>query len=321
MNPGAKHRILLTGASGTLGRNFLELAGNDPSLRILVLLRKESREVTGWTSVEERRLDLLDRGSISEVVAEFQPETIIHAAATGMEFPKTEWFDLIRFNVDFTVSLCEAAAKMGTSHFVFISTGLAYKPLERALTEADSLETLHPYGASKAAADMLVRSAAVEFGLPLTVLRPFSFTGLGDDRSRLFPSILRAAASGVPMNLTSGLQVRDHISARDVARGIVLGMGNVPKVSTPRICNLGGGSSATVREIVESVVAELGIPVELRFGVKASGRFEPPHLVADHSKAGNELGWHPVHRLAHAVWELSKESFPDLNLAEPEELI
>jgi len=48
------HRILLTGASGTLGRNFLELAGNDPNLEILVLLRSESRfhfkisTATGW---------------------------------------------------------------------------------------------------------------------------------------------------------------------------------------------------------------------------------------------------------------------------------
>jgi nucleoside-diphosphate-sugar epimerase len=321
MTGSMKHRILLTGASGTLGRNFLELVGNDPSLHILVLLRRESREVTGWSSVEERRLDLLDRRSISEVVGEFQPQTIIHAAATGMEFPKTEWFDLIRFNVDFTVSLCEAAAKSGTSHFIFIGTGLAYQSQGRPLTEEDALETLHPYGASKAAADMLVRSAAVEFGLPLTVLRPFSFTGLGDDRTRLFPSLLRAAAEGVAMNLTSGSQARDHISARDVARGIVAAIDHAPGLSAPRVCNLGGGSSATVREIVESVVSELGIPVELRFGAKASGRFEPAHLVADHSKAGRELGWHPVHRLAHAVWELSKESFPDLNLSEPKALI
>lgn len=43
MNNSVKHRILLTGASGTLGRNFLELAGNDPNLEILVLLLSESR--------------------------------------------------------------------------------------------------------------------------------------------------------------------------------------------------------------------------------------------------------------------------------------
>ncbi|MEI6377209.1 MAG: NAD(P)-dependent oxidoreductase [bacterium] len=314
-------RILLTGASGTLGRNLLELIGNDPTVEILALLRLESRLNADYVSVRRVREDLRSREGVSRIVSEFRPETIVHCAATGMEFPKTEWFDLIRFNVDFTVNLCESAAISGGTHFIFISTGLAYKSLSRPLNEEDPLDTIHPYGASKAAADLLVRSAAAEFELPLTVLRPFSFTGIGDDRNRLFPSILRAAASGVPMNLTAGVQARDHISARDVARGIVLAMGNVPEVWTPRVYNLGGGSSATVREIVETVVSELGITVELRFGAKASGRFEPAYLVADHSKAEKELGWYPVHRLAHAVWELSKESFPDLNLAEPQELI
>ena len=315
------HRILLTGASGTLGRNFLELAGNDPNLEILVLLRSESRFHSKYASVREARVDLWDREGVARIVADFRPETIIHCAATGMEFPKTEWFDLIRFNVDFTVNLCESAALSGGSHFIFISTGLAYKSIPRPLNEADPLDTRHPYGASKAAADLLVRSASVEFGLPLTVLRPFSFTGIGDDRSRLFPSILRAASSGVPIELTSGLQSRDHISARDVASAIIATVRNVPAPDNPAVFNIGGGSSATVREMVEGVVAELGIPVKLRFGAKAEGRFEPSYLVADSSLAKKKLNWFPAQRLSHAVWELSRESFRDLNLSEPQELI
>lgn len=315
------HRILLTGASGTLGRNFLELSGNDPNLEILVLLRSESRFHSKYASAREVRVDLWDREGVAQIVADFRPATIIHCAATGMEFPKTEWFDLIRFNVDFTVNLCESAAISGGSHFIFIGTGLAYKSIPRPLNEADPLDTRHPYGASKAAADLLVRSAAVEFGLPLTVLRPFSFTGIGDDRSRLFPSILRAASSGVPIELTSGLQSRDHISARDVASAIIATVRNVPAPDNPAVFNIGGGSSATVREMVEGVVAELGIPVKLRFGAKAEGRFEPSYLVADSSLAKKKLNWFPAQSLSHAVWELSRESFRDLNLSEPQELI
>jgi len=315
------HRILLTGASGTLGRNFLDLSGNDPNLEVLVLLRSESRFHSKFASAREVRVDLWDREGVAQIVADFRPATIIHCAATGMEFPKTEWFDLIRFNVDFTVNLCESAAISGGSHFIFIGTGIAYKSIPRPLNEDDPLDTRHPYGASKAAADLLVRSAAVEFGLPLTVLRPFSFTGIGDDRSRLFPSILRAASTGVPIELTSGLQSRDHISARDVASAINAAIRNVPAPENPKVFNIGGGSSATVREMVEGVVTELGIPVKLRFGAKAEGRFEPSHLVADASRAKNELNWFPAQRLSHAVWELSRASFPDLNLAEPVRLI
>jgi len=312
-----KRRILLTGASGTLGRNFVEAVGSDPTLEILSVLREESRPCAKYASVQEVRTDLSDRRSVTRIVAGFSPHTIVHCAATGMEFPRTEWFDLIRFNVDFTINLCESAAACGGSHFIYVGTGLAYRPLKRPLNEADTLDTLHPYGASKAAADMLVRAAAAEFRLPLTVLRPFSFTGLGDDRFRLFPSLLRAAVERRPLQLTSGAQVRDHISARDVAGAIVAAIGNMPGLEEPQIFNIGGGCMESVKQMVEGVIAELEIPVDLEFGAKSPGKFEPACLVADNSKAADQLGWCPRHRLAHAVWELAGESFPELTLREP----
>jgi nucleoside-diphosphate-sugar epimerase len=314
-----KQRILLTGASGTLGRNFLELAGDSDQLEILALLREESRQIKPFQAVRESRVDFKDMARIADVVAEFAPRTIIHCAATGMEFPRTEWFDLVRFNVNFSVSLCEIAAASGGCHFVFVGTGMAYKPISRGITEKDPLDTLHPYGASKAAADMLVRSAAVEFGLPLTVLRPFSFTGLGDDRSRLFPSLLRAASAGETLALTSGTQIRDHTSARDIARGILAAAECSPAPATPRVYNLGSGSFLPVRDLVRGVVDELGLQVELKFGAKSAGPHEPPCLVADAGKAQEELGWRPKQRMSHAVWELACESFPELKLAEPQE--
>lgn len=316
-----RQKILLTGASGTLGRNLLEIVGNDPALEILALLRKPSRFLNTFSSVREVRADLADRKRITEVVSTFRPEILIHCAATGMEFPKTEWFDLIRFNVDFTVNLCESVAKSGGGHFIFIGTGLAYRPMPRPLREEDAFDTSHPYGASKAAGDLLIRSAAAEFGLPLTVLRPFSFTGLGDDRNRLFPSLLRAATSGKTLDLTSGQQVRDHVSAHDVARGILAAIHHPPSAASPSIYNLGSGSSVPVKKMVEQVVAELEIKISLRFGAKPVGPFEPNHLVADISKASQVLSWRPQQRLAHAVWQLARESFPQLQLREPRECL
>jgi nucleoside-diphosphate-sugar epimerase len=312
-----KRRILLTGASGTLGRNFVEVVGSDPTLEILSVLREESRPCAKYASVQEVRTDLSNRRGVAGLVAEFAPHTIVHCAATGMEFPRTQWFDLIRFNVDFTVNLCESAAAAGGAHFIYVGTGLAYRPLKRPLSEGDALDTLHPYGASKAAADMLVRAAAAEFRLPLTVLRPFSFTGLGDDRSRLFPSLLRAAVERRCLKLTSGSQIRDHISARDVAEAIVAAIGKAPSCDEPHIFNVGGGCMESVRQMVESVIAELEVPLDLEFGAKSPGKFEPACLVADYSKAADQLGWRPRHRLVHAVWELAGESFPELTLREP----
>jgi nucleoside-diphosphate-sugar epimerase len=167
----------------------------------------------------------------------------------------------------------------------------------------------------------LVRSAAAEFAVPLTVLRPFSFTGLGDDRTRLFSQILRAAQQGSELALSAGTQVRDHCSARDVAAGIVRALetehGDKPRPA--RVLNLGSGRDEPLRALIEGVLAELGLDFKLTFGARPFGPFEPLHLVADIRRAGRELGWRPRHNLAHAVWQLARESFPDLKVREPKE--
>jgi nucleoside-diphosphate-sugar epimerase len=313
--------VLLTGASGTLGRNFLELVGHREDVSVLAVLRQESRQLAPLPSVEVVRVDGLDRATLARVARAFEPTCIVHCAATGMEFPRTEWFELIRFNVDLTVDLCECAAALPGCEFIFVSTGLAYRSAPRPLAEDDAIDTQHPYGASKAAADILVRAAAAEFGVPLTILRPFSFTGLGDDRSRLFATLLRAAEAGQPVELSPGTQVRDHCSARDIAAGIVRAVETGHDVKhRARIFNLGSGRDLPLRPLIEGVVAELGLEVPLRFGARPFARFEPLHLQADIRLAGRELGWAPRHNLAHAVWELARESFPGLSVRMPREL-
>lgn len=318
--PGAGHRIVLTGASGTLGRNFLELIGHRTDFKVLALHRPKTRLRGSWPSVTAFPIENLERSTLGMELSHFQPTCLVHCAATGMEFPRTQWFDLIRFNVDVSVNLCEFAAASPGCHFIYISTGLAYREQGRPLKEDDALDTLHPYGASKAAADMLVRAAAVEFGVPLTVLRPFSFTGLGDDRTRLFPTLLRATAEKKEVVLSEGTQIRDHCSARDIAAAI-LAAAQIPPLSggPSRIYNLGSGSLIPLRVLIEKLILELGLSTRLHFGGRPFGNFEPRHLVADTTKAQEELGWRPRHNLAHAVWQLARESFPELDIRPPRE--
>ena len=314
------HRVVLTGASGTLGRNFLELVGNRSDFRVLALLRPHARPGGRWSAVEPLAVESLERSALGIHIARFQPTCLVHCAATGMDFPQTQWFDLIRFNVDVTISLCECASAIPGCHFIHVSTGLAYREQGRPLHEKDPLDTLHPYGASKAAADMLIRSAAAEFGVPLTVLRPFSFTGIGDDSTRLFATLLRASAEGTAISLSEGTQIRDHCSARDIAAGIVAAIQKMPAAAEKsHIYNLGSGQLTPLRPLIENLVDELGLDVSLRFGSRPLGRFEPRHLVADTSLARRELNWQPRHNLAHAVWMLARESFPQLPLREPSE--
>jgi nucleoside-diphosphate-sugar epimerase len=317
-----RQRIVLTGASGTLGRNLLDLVRDDTNIDVLLLLRESSRVVQTVRPDRCVRVNFSDPLEIFRAIESFAPTAFVHAAAAGMDFPRPEWFDLIRFNVDASINCCQAASQIPDCRFVYIGTGLAYRDIGRPLREDDPLDTLHPYGASKAAADIIVRSAASEFGAPLTVLRPFSFTGNWDDRSRLFPSLLRAARDGVPFELSAGEQLRDHCSARDVAAGILAAICvERPLKDKAHIYNLGSGAITPLRALIEDVVAQLNLKVDLRFGARPYARYEPMFLVADIAAAERELNWTPRHNLADAVWHLAHESFPELMLTRPQEYL
>jgi len=313
------HRLVLTGATGTLGTALLELLGHDPHFRILVLLRRSARDLNQLPSVTARVVDFQDPRQITRRISSFRPDTIVHAAANGMESPRPAWPDLIQINAILPLRLLEACREgPRLPHFILLSTGLAYRNQGRALGEKDPLGTVHPYGASKAAADLVLQSLAAENQVPLTVIRAFSFTGPGDVGSRLFPTLLRAAQFQTPLPLTSGRQVRDFLSARDVAAGIIaVAQKSPPPVGRAAIYNLGSGRGRPVRQIVEEVVRELGLRVVLRFGKKKAAEGEPGFLVADNRKARRELGWVPQENLAHAVWRLAKASFPRLKVREP----
>jgi len=315
---GQGHRFIVTGATGTLGRNFLQEIAGSSKIETLALLRSNSAPEMKFDRVRYQRVDFFSRQEVAAVIQEFKPTSLIHCAASGMRFPRPEWFELIRFNVDVSLGLCESVSKIPGCQFVYISTGLSYRDQGRKLRESDPLDTEHPYGASKAAADMLMRAAAAEFGVPLVVLRPFSFSGPGDTSTRLFPSLLRAAAEQKPFDLSPGDQIRDHCAAQDIARGITQAVLRKPELGPgTHVFNLGSGSTVCLKELVRDVVEQLGLDVRLNFGARDYARFEPKYLAADISQAKELLHWRPRVNFASAIWELARESFPDLKLKKP----
>lgn len=313
------HRIILTGGSGGLGRNFLDLARGRSDVQVLALLRDGSRRPAAFDRLACVRVDFDDSVNLCRTIRDFAPTALVHSAADGMSAPQVRWSRLLHFNAVLPVTLCQGLRGLGC-HLVHISTGLSYRDQGRPLREDDPLDTLHPYGASKAASDLLVRSAAAEAGVPLTVLRPFSFTGLWDDRGRLFPSILRAASEGRSLELSPATQIRPHCSSRDIARGMLAAALQArPEPGEARVYNLGEPSTVPLRSVIEEVFQQLELRPNLQFGRRNFAVNEPMFLAPDISRAQRDLDWSPRQNLAHAVWQLARESFPQLSPTEPKE--
>lgn len=318
MSGGHRARVVITGATGQLGRHVLDEISTWPGAQMLALVRSSSKLTGIPANARVERVEFSEPDSLAPVLKTFQPTAVVHCAATGMLLPRPDWGELIPFNVNMSAWLCELTARFTGCQFVHVSSGLAYRDQARALHEEDPLESQHPYAATKIAAEALVRAVAAECRVPLTIIRPFSFSGVGDTGSRLFPSLLRAVVEQKPFDLSPGDQVRDHCAVADVAHGIALAVAKRNALPPePQVFNFGSGGTATLRQLIESVVAQLGLEVNLNFGARNHSPSEPKFVVADTTRARKILGWQPQTNFAYAVWELAQASFPSLKLKQP----
>jgi hypothetical protein len=156
-------RVLLSGATGTLGYNIVQhLGAKHPETHVHLLMRELDPSLfEKLANVDCQLLDITNSRELTQSVLDFQPNAIIHCAASGVRPSRIGWFDLIRLNVSASVALFEASCEVDRCHFIRISTGLVYGEQDRPCHEGDPIDTLHPYGASKAAADCLLRAGAL----------------------------------------------------------------------------------------------------------------------------------------------------------------
>jgi UDP-glucose 4-epimerase len=312
---------MLTGASGMLGFQVARLLAAGKRHQVVMPVRRQVAALAGLgPGVETVASDLGESGDLENLFARYRPDVVVHCAASGLRPPRPSWPAMEHFNVDATVRLFEQYCRSGATHFIHVGTGLVYRPQERPIREDDPVETLQPYAATKAAADLLLQAAAVECGRPLTIVRPFAFTGSGDFLPRLFPGLFHAAASGTAFAMTPGLQVRDFCALADIARAIVLCVDHSPATIIEKF-NLGGGLAMTLRQWVASVCSELEIDVEIQLGGLPYPPFDAMYLVADIERAEKLLDWRPMVRVSYAAWELAREIAPELPMRKPERFL
>ena len=269
--------VLLTGATGFVGSQILKvLLESNVLVRCVVRDGSATKLPTQTNSLESLIFtkDLFNENEEWWKKNLQNVETVIHAAwyaehGKYLQSPK---------NIDClqgTLRLAKGAARAGVRRMVGIGTCAEYQTSSQKLTTETPLNPLSPYAAAKAAAFLCLSQWLPPQSVEFAWCRLFYLHGEGEDPRRLIPFLRERLASGQPVELTSGNQIRDFLDVKTVAHQIV----QAALGSATGALNISSGIPVSVRKIAESIADEYGRRDLLRFGARADNHFDPPYVV------------------------------------------
>lgn len=279
-------RVLVTGASGLIGRHVVEqLAERGHAVRTFqrsAPLQPLAEHVVGDVRTDPEALCAAAGGC----------ESIVHLAGRGdVGESRRDPVGYAELNATGALHALDAARGAGAS-FVLASTQRVYPLRAEPCREDAPLQPDSPYGYAKWVAELWCRMYAEQFGLATTVLRFFSVYGPGQQAnggSGVVTIFARAALAGAPLVVQSAGR-RDFTDAADAARAICLAVEPRSVPARHAVYNVATGCGTTFRGLAELLI-ELGgsrSVIEERIA-------EPPglDLVADIGRAQSELGYQP----------------------------
>jgi UDP-glucose 4-epimerase len=291
-------RILVTGGSGFIGRHVVsDLTASGALVRVVDLKPHPDPEV------EVIQGDLADPSVLEEA---FAPgcDGIVHLAAVTSVLRSLEHPDATyQTNIAATHALLEAARAAGARSLVFASTNAVTGPMEApAISEAATLRPLTPYGATKAAGEMLMSAYTASYGLRCTRLRLTNVYGPGmQAKDSIVARLMRAIRLGGTFEVYGdGRQVRDYVHAADVVQAVRLALSD-EDWRGPMV--IGSGQSLSVLEVLDAVRTVTGAGLPVVHGPARPG--EMPAVIVDPSRA-NAAGWTPRYTFEEGlagVWE------------------
>lgn len=256
------NNVLITGVSGFIGSRL--------ALRLLA----EGKNVVGLVTnlhgkgVQEELFDagcIMEFGSISDydkirgILSTHEIDTVFHLAAYAIvRLSARDPMSTYSVNVMGTVNVLEACRVYGgVKKIVVASSDKAYGDHdELPYTEEHPLQPLNTYDTSKACMDMISRSYAHNYDMPVVVTRCSNVYGPGDRNwSRIIPNTIRRALNDQPPMFYSDVEkmVREFIYIDDVIEAYLC-LGNSSADADGRAFNIGGTYPIEIREVAEVIL-------------------------------------------------------------------
>ncbi|HYV60387.1 MAG TPA: GDP-mannose 4,6-dehydratase [Acidimicrobiia bacterium] len=280
-------KAVVTGSSGFVGRHLVPH------------LRASGDDVVTIDHNGTPPIDVTDAAEVRAVLQAARPDAVYHLAALShvgrsWDAPET----VFRVNALGALNVLRACADAGAGRVLVAGSADVYGAVAEGdlpLTEDAPIRPITPYGASKAAADVLALQAFLGDGLPTLRVRAFNHTGPGQSSSMLVPGLARRIAEaersgGSKIGVGNLDVVRDLCDVRDVVRAYRL---LVERGEPGEAYNVCSGRGVSVRDVAGMLLSLSDAPLELVVDPDLVRHVDVPRLVGSASRLHGATGWTP----------------------------
>ena len=191
--------------------------------------------------------------------------------------------------------------RKNNSKLIFVSSYVYGAPVSLPIKEIDRAQPNNPYALSKHIAEQLCKFYYDNWGVNVTVVRPFNIYGCGQKDAFLIPEVLKQIFSNKTNIAVNSLQPRrDYLYIDDFVSALIK---IVELCNGFNLINIGSGISYSVAEVIEFIqlVAGTSLPVYEKSIARIN---EIDNVYADIEHAGRVLGWRPAYTFFDGITKM-----------------
>lgn len=297
-------RILITGVDGFTGRYLTRVLANQGHEVAGISHGTIASPIEGLAVAH--MCDLTDAQRLTDIVAQLRPDKVAHLAAIAF-VSHGDVEDIYRTNIVGTRNLLEAVSRAGGVESVLLasSANIYGNRVSGAINETVLPDPVNDYAVSKIAMEFVAQLYRER--LPIVIVRPFNYTGVGQSIDFVIPKIVDHVRRKADRIELGNLDVaRDFSDVRD----IVLAYAKL--LFEPRavgeIFNICSGEASSLRDVIAMIKDMSGHEFDITVNPAFVRKNEVRMLWGNRSKIETMSGQRPVHALRDTLaWMLERQ--------------